>query len=63
MRVNHKAQPKLFKDLEATTPTLGVAILNKERFLEMLQESNTANNLTLLKNIKSEFLTYRGALL
>ena len=63
MKTARRTELGLFEDLEAAPPTFGVAILNKERFLEILKESNGITNLSLLKNIKSEFLTYRGAIL
>ena len=63
MKSTHRAALNLFEDLEAIPPTFGVAILNKDRFLEILKESDILTDLSLLKNIKSEFLTYRGELL
>jgi len=63
MKTNRIVQPSFLEDLAVTPPTFGVAILNKERFLDTLRDSDTITDLSLLKNIKSEFLTYRGALL
>ena len=37
MKPNRIAQSNLFEDLEAIPPTSGVAILNKERCLEILK--------------------------
>ncbi len=50
MKSTSRAALNLFEDLEATQPTFGVAILNKDRFLEILKESNGTSNLSLLKN-------------
>ena len=50
MKSTRVAQSGLFEGLEATPPTFGVAILNKERFVEILKESSTITDLTLLKN-------------
>ena len=50
MKTNRVAYPSLFEDLEVTPPTFGVAILNKERFVEILKESSAITDLTLLKN-------------
>lgn len=63
MKSTSGAALNFFEDLEATPPTFGVAILNKEKFAEILKECIATTELALLKNIKSEFLTYRGALL
>ena len=37
MKVNNKAQPRLSEDLVVTPPTFSVAILNKERFVKILE--------------------------
>jgi len=50
VKSRHTTQSRLFEDLEATPSTFGVAILNKERFVEILKESSTITDLTLLKN-------------
>jgi len=50
MKTNYKAQPKFFEDLEATPPIFGVAILNKEKLLEIVREAGAITDLTLLKN-------------
>ncbi len=50
MKSTSRAALNLFEDLEATPPTFGVAILNKERFLEIIRDSNTTADLSLLKN-------------
>jgi len=50
MKTNRKAESRISEDLESPPPTLGVAILNKEKFLEVLKESDGINDLGLLKN-------------
>ena len=57
MKSTQKAELNLFEDLEAIPPTFGVAILNKERFVEILNECNTITESALLKN---KVLTLRG---
>jgi len=50
MRTNRKEQSSIFEDLKTAPPTFGAAILNKERFLEIIGEANAITDLTLLKN-------------
>ncbi len=50
MKSTQKAELNLFEDLEATPPTFGIAILNKEMFVEILKECSTITELALLKN-------------
>jgi len=50
MKSTRRAELDLFEDLEATPPTFSVAILNKERFLKILKESDILTDLSLLKN-------------
>lgn len=50
MKTNRRVEPRLLEDLEATPPTLGVAILNKDRFVDILKESEDITDLSLLKN-------------
>ena len=42
-------KPRLFEDLESAPLTYGAAILNKERFLEILKEVGSVEDLSLLK--------------
>jgi len=50
MKTNHRAELRLFEDLEATPLASGVVILNKESFVDILKESDTLTDLSLLKN-------------
>ena len=50
MRTNRVAQANFLTDLEATPSTLGITILNKERFMEILEECGAMLDLALLKN-------------
>ena len=43
-------KPRPLKGSEARPPTFGVAILNKERFLEIIRGADTTADLTLLRN-------------
>ena len=56
MKTSRIAKPSFPRDLEAAPPTFGVAILNKERFLEIIREADAIPDLTLLKN---KFITLR----
>lgn len=49
MKTTRIVQPSL-EDLEIKSPTFGVAILNKERFLEILRETEVITDLSLLKD-------------
>ena len=50
MKSTRREALNFFEDLEATPLTFGVAILNRERFVEILKEHNTITDLSLLKN-------------
>ncbi len=50
MKSTLRAALNPLEDLEAIPPTFGVAILNKERFVEILKEFSTITELALLKN-------------
>jgi len=50
MKTNDRVEPRLFEDLEVKPQILGVAILNKEKFVGILEECSTITDLTLLKN-------------
>ncbi|MBA7709201.1 hypothetical protein ES703_118113 [subsurface metagenome] len=50
MKTNRVAQANFLTDLEATPSTLGITILNKERFMEILEECGAMPDLALLKN-------------
>jgi len=49
MKTNRVAQANFLTDLEATHPTSGVTILNKETFLKILRESDGVTDLTALR--------------
>ncbi len=57
MKTNRRAKLNFFEDLEVTAPTFGAAILNKERFVEILKECSAIAELALLKN---KVFTLRG---
>ena len=50
MKTTHITQSNSLRNSEATSLTSGVAILNKEKFLEILRNSDGINDLNLLKN-------------
>ena len=50
MKTSRIAQSDFLEDLEAIPPVSGVAIMNKERFVEILEECGTVAELALLKN-------------
>jgi len=50
MKTNQVAQTNFLIDSEATPLTLGITILNKERFAEILEECHAMPDLVLLKN-------------
>lgn len=50
MKSRRTTQSSLFEDLEVTPSTFGVAILNKEKFVEILKECEAIADLTLLKD-------------
>jgi len=50
MQTNRVTRSDFPRGLEAAPPTLGVAILNKERFLAILRESDNVNDLSVLKD-------------
>ena len=37
MKTNQRAELNFFEDLKVTAPTFGAAILNKEKFVEILE--------------------------
>ncbi|MBA7665364.1 hypothetical protein ES703_73434 [subsurface metagenome] len=49
MKTNRVAQANFLTDLQATHPTSGVTILNKETFLKILRESDGVTDLTALR--------------
>jgi len=57
MKTNRRAELNFFEDLKVTAPTFGAAILNKERFVEILKECSAITELALLKN---KVFTLRG---
>ncbi len=50
MKNNRRVEPRLFESLELASPVSGLAILNKERFVGILEEYGDITDLTRLKN-------------